>query len=69
MLAERKECPNDEILVQQVRTQLIVQNIAQVKSHYGHTATVPPVDLESLYAQFQNLKTELLAQPDTNGRS
>ena len=69
VLAERQKCPNDAILVQQVRIQLIVQKVAQVKSNHGHTATVLPIDLGSLYAQFKTLKTELLAHPDTDGMS
>ncbi|KAE8451746.1 hypothetical protein EG329_003203 [Mollisiaceae sp. DMI_Dod_QoI] len=70
MLDERKECLNDEILVQQVRLQLIVEKMALSALHKAtesteHTREPPPLYLQNLQSQLQAIKIKLLAQPDT----
>jgi hypothetical protein len=74
VLDERKECPNDETLVQQVRLQLIVEKMALGPFH--DTAIESPengkgplsVYLETVHAQLLDIKTKLIAQPQTDGK-
>ena len=74
MLDERKECLNDEILVQQVRLQKIVEKMALDTLHDGamqsteHTREPPSLYLETLHSQLQHIKNKLLAQPQTDGK-
>ena len=74
MLDERKECPNDDILVQQVRLQVIVEKMALGTLHDGamesteHTREPPSLYLETLHSELQDIKTKLLVQPHTDGK-
>jgi hypothetical protein len=74
LLDEAKECPNDEILVQQVRLQLIVEKRALGTFHDGAIESTenmgdpPSFYLERLHTQLQDIKTKILAQPQTNGK-
>ena len=71
---ERKECPNDEILVQQVRLQLLVEKMGQGTGRDGtmdspaHTRGPPSLYSETLYSKLQDIKTHLLNQPQTDGK-
>jgi hypothetical protein len=74
ILDERKECLSDDILVQQVRLQLISEKMAQATLHNGkieynnHTKELS-LYLETLHSQFQDMKTNLLARRQTDGKS
>jgi hypothetical protein len=74
VLDERKECPNDEILVQQVRLQLIVEKMALGTFHDPaiespeHARAPLPLYLETVHAHLLDIKTKLLAQPQTDGK-
>jgi hypothetical protein len=74
VLDEIKECPNDEILVQQVRLQLIVEKMALGTFHDAamespeHAREPPSLYLETVHTQFLDIKTKLLAQPQTDGK-
>jgi len=74
VLDERKECPNDEILVQQVRLQLIVEKTTLGPFHDAaiespENARGPPsLYLETVHGQLLDIKTKLLAQPQTDGK-
>jgi hypothetical protein len=74
VLEERKECPNDEVLVQQVRLQLIVEKMVLGTFHDAAMEFPEPArELPSLYpkivyAQLHDIKTKLLAQPQTHGK-
>lgn len=74
MLDEGKECPNDEILVQQVRLQLIAEktNLSTVYDEAlesaEHGRESPSLYPETIRSQLEDIKTELLAQPQTNGK-
>jgi len=74
ILNERKECSNDDILVQQVRLQLILETIApgtlpdgEVESteHIRETS-FPPLEIH--HSQLHAIKTQLLSQPKIDGR-
>lgn len=65
ILDQTKECPNDEILVQQVKLQLIVERLALSTPSKGaveDTGHREPGSfyLENLQSQLQTLKTSLL---------
>jgi hypothetical protein len=72
VLAERKECPNDEILIQQVRLQRAAEKIAasttakamESTDESGRLSTHP----EGLRAELQSLRTSLLSRFQNNGR-
>lgn len=74
MLDERKECHDDEILVQQVRLQLIVEKMALGTLYDGamesaeHPRGPSSLYLETLRSQLQNSKIKLLAGPQTYGK-
>jgi hypothetical protein len=74
MLGQRKECYNDEILVQQVRLQLIVEQMARGTLHDGamesieHAREPLSLCLRTAHSQLQDIKTKLLAQPQTDGK-
>ena len=73
MLDERNECPNDRILVQQVRLQLIVEKMALGTSHEGALESIEQSEqtsffLENLHSQLQSVKTSLLAKFQSNGK-
>ena len=74
MLDERKECLDDEILVQQVRLQLIAEKLALGTVYDGaigrdeHTREPPSLYLENLRSQLQDIRTKLLTQPETDGK-
>lgn len=71
ILDERKEHLNDEILIQQVRLQLIAEKMALCSLHEGVVESVnqkiehPTIHLESLQSQLRDIETELLARPQT----
>ncbi|KAI9681082.1 MAG: hypothetical protein M1822_007156 [Bathelium mastoideum] len=72
ILDERRECFNDEILVHQVRLQLISDRIAQCTLSGGlvkfteQTREHSSLSLESLQSQLQHFKGNLLSQPNTD---
>ena len=72
MLDEGKECPNDEILVQQVRLQLIAEktNLGTVYDEAlestEHRRESPSLYPKTICSQLRDIKTELLAQPQTD---
>ncbi|MCJ1386882.1 hypothetical protein MMC17_010010 [Xylographa soralifera] len=71
MLDEREECLNDEILVQQIRLQLIVEKMALGTPHDGANESMKhreptSVYLEHLHSQLQSVKTNLLAGSQKN---
>ncbi|KAH7333048.1 Zn(II)2Cys6 transcription factor [Rhexocercosporidium sp. MPI-PUGE-AT-0058] len=72
VLDERKECFNDEILVQQVRLQLITERANRallddgiLESAKGHTNPAF-LGLEIFQSQLLSVKNDLLAQPQTD---
>lgn len=71
-LDERKECLNDEILVQQVRLQLLIEKTALSTLHDGamksaeHTREPSSLYSESIHSQLQDIKIELLSRPKTD---
>ncbi|KAL9107001.1 MAG: hypothetical protein Q9227_008037 [Pyrenula ochraceoflavens] len=72
LLDETKECPNDSILVQQVRLQLKVEKAASCASEdqtsaLAATAGSISVYLESLLSQVQDIRGGLLSNSKTNG--
>lgn len=73
ILDKTKECLNDEILVQQVRLQLIVEKMAQGTLHdgaIGSTDHKRPTELylEGLHSQLQSIKTSLVTRSQKNGK-
>ncbi|KAK0634547.1 hypothetical protein B0T17DRAFT_513611 [Bombardia bombarda] len=69
VLEERKECPNDRTLVEQVRLQLIVERISiRTNSHEGGLDLTEPASpsLEGLYSRLQRLSIRLLADFQDN---
>lgn len=65
ILDQTKECPNDEILVQEVKLQLIVEKLALSTPSKGAVETTGQREsgsfyLENLRSQLQALKTSLL---------
>lgn len=65
ILDQTKECPTDEILVQQVKMQLIVEKLALNIPSKGAVETTGHTEsgsfyLENLHSQLQALKTSLL---------
>jgi hypothetical protein len=73
VLDETKECPNDEILVHQVRLQLIIERMALCVSQ---DRAIKPMEneeyssvyLQSLHSQLQGVKVDLLAGFQNNGK-
>lgn len=74
VLDERKECSNDEILVQQVQLQLIVEKVALGTMHdremksIEQTGEPPFLYLENLRSQLRYIKTKILAQLQTDSK-
>ncbi|RDW65074.1 hypothetical protein BP6252_10725 [Coleophoma cylindrospora] len=72
MLEERKECLNDEILVEQVRLQLMVETMRpgilphSALERTGHTGSQPSLYLHPLYSKLYEMKTNLLARHHTH---
>lgn len=64
MLDEKKECSNDEILVQQVRLQFIAEEAARSMWHGRHVSSGNEVDF---HAQLENAKASLLANSPKKG--
>ena len=72
ILRERKECPNDEILVELVQLQQIVEkpymgalsDRPEESSDYGHQTSLYRDDLLS---KLQGIKATLLAKSENNG--
>lgn len=73
ILDERKECLNDDFLVQQVRLHLILEKLAlgtlfnSTMDSIDHRRLVVSYN-EKLYFQFQVLKTSLLKGSSRNGK-
>ena len=74
MLAENQEVPTDEVLVQQVRLQLIVEKVAQAAWHDGEIEnagsirTPPAFYLKALQLQLQEVKRQLPPELRQNGK-
>ena len=73
MLEQKQECLNDEILVQQVRLQLIVEktNLGiwhdETTENTEHTRAPPLFYFQGLQSQLQEIKNKLLYQSQQNG--
>jgi hypothetical protein len=73
VLDEAKECFSDGILVQQVRLQLITERVTRAILDDGVLETtqraMKPTSfcLEAFQSQVRDIKTELLALPQTDG--
>jgi hypothetical protein len=73
-LAEKQECPADEVLVQQVKLQLIVEKVAQIPWHDGeieNTESIrapPALYLKALQSQLQEVKRKLPPELQRNGK-
>jgi hypothetical protein len=73
-LAEKQECPTDEVLVQQVRLQLIVEKVTQARWHDGEIENAGPVRappafyLKALQSQLQEVKRKLPPESQQNGK-
>ena len=73
-LAAEQECPLDEVLVQQVRLQLVVEKVTQASWHEGWTvhgacAEVPPAFyIKALQSQLQDIKRGFSAESMRNGK-
>jgi hypothetical protein len=73
-LAEKQECPTDEILVQQVRLQLIVEKVAQAPWYDGEVENVEPIRappafyLKALQSQLLEVKRKLPPESLRNGK-
>ncbi|KAH8651094.1 hypothetical protein BX600DRAFT_473069 [Xylariales sp. PMI_506] len=70
-LDELKECPNDEILVQQVRMQLIIEKAKTRKQYEEAMGPIDDVNATTLYlaklqSQLGAIKTELLSSSQTD---
>lgn len=66
ILDENKECPTDRILVQQVRLQILIEKMVLGGLNDGvweHSKELPLLYVENIYSEVQDLKHELLAQP------
>lgn len=74
VLDETQECLTDEILVQQVRLQLIVEKVTLSTSYEGAMETAgdikapPSFYLRALHSQLQEVKTKLSPQSQRNGK-
>src|SRR5271170_1606627 len=74
MLAEKQECPTDEILVQQVRLQLIVEKVVQAPWHDGEIENAervrapPAFYLKALQSQLQEVRRKLPPESLRNGK-
>jgi hypothetical protein len=69
MLSTNPKCPTDPILVQQVRLQLLAENIAQasLQNKEAGIKTPPAFYLKSLQAQLHELKNSV--SPDLQSNS
>ncbi len=74
ILDERHECLTDEILVQQVRLQLIVEKVTLGTWNDGametaeHIKAPPSFYLQALHSQLQEVKNKLPPQLQRNGK-
>lgn len=74
VLDETQECLNDEILVQQVRLQLIVEKVTVGTWYDGvietaeHIRAPPSFYLQALHSQLQEFKNKLSPQSQRNGK-
>jgi hypothetical protein len=69
VIDERKECPNDDILVQQVRLQLVVEKMALSSSpNGGMESTEHSLYIENLRSQLLDIKANILARSEENGK-
>ena len=67
VLEESQECATDEILVQQVRLQLIVENVTLDAWNDKPIKTPLSFYLQALHSQFQTVKNKLPAQSQCTG--
>lgn len=72
VLDEKKECPNDHILVQQVRLQLITDKAAILASHNNKVESADQHQpssqhVEILRAELLKVKTDILQTPQAHG--
>ena len=67
VLDESLECPTDEILVQQVRLQLVVEKATQVTLNDKHMRAPLSFYIQALHSQFQDIKDRLPFQSQRNG--
>ena len=73
-LIELQECPTDEILVQQVRLQLIVEKAAHVPWHERDIENIKPMTappafyLKALQGQLQEVKSKLSPEAQQSGK-
>ena len=73
-LAEKQECPTDEVLVQQVRLQLIVEKVTQAPRYDGEIENTelirapPALYLKALQSQLQEVKRKLPSELQQNGK-
>lgn len=74
MIDEGKECLNDDVLVKQVRLQLMAERTVLDTLHdeaagsIEHMKDPTPLRLEMLYPKLQEYKTKLLAQPRSDSK-
>lgn len=70
VLDEAQECPYDQILVEQVRLQLIVEKMALCTSLAGNALFAESVKLQAqhLHAQLQGIRARILDEFADNGK-
>lgn len=74
VLDETQECHTDEILVQQVRLQMIVEKVTLGTWYDGvietaeHIRAPPSFYLQALHSQLQEVKNKLPPQSQRNGK-
>ena len=72
ILAQRKECPTDAILVQQVRLQLIIEKATQIPRSDVLSIDVvkppPAFYLKALKIQLQEVRNQIVVESQANGR-
>ena len=75
VLQEQAECPEDEILVQQVRLQQLVEKVNQSMSHDGaldaatHTKVPPAFYIQALHTQLQEIKSKFSPPAQQDGKN
>ena len=73
-LEEKQECPTDEVLVQQVRLQLIVEKVAQAPWYDGESENTGPIRappsfyLKAFQSQLQEVKRNFSPESYQNGK-
>lgn len=75
VLKARTDCFNDEILVQQVRLQILLDKTVQSTTYDGviifveHTGELFPLFPVGIHSQLRDFKIEPKSQPQTDGKS